>query len=150
MLLDNLTFKIVTQSTPLISFDIILKLNGSYLLGLRNNRPARGYWFVPGGRIFKDESLNSAFIRVTRQETGTGYELKDATPLGVYEHFYQDNFFDESYSTHYVVLGYLLNIISVPEQLPYSQHVEYKWFTKEELMLNPNVHENTKAYFQTL
>lgn len=56
--LDATTFETVVASTPLISIDLLVKnKKGEYLLGLRNNRPAQGYWFVPGGRIQKTKHL---------------------------------------------------------------------------------------------
>lgn len=43
---------------------------GQVLLGQRLNRPAQGYWFVPGGRIHKDETMTQAFARLTKEELG--------------------------------------------------------------------------------
>ncbi|MBJ6922853.1 GDP-mannose mannosyl hydrolase, partial [Vibrio cholerae] len=46
--LDELTFKTVVASTPLVSMDLIVRNRyGQVLLGLRTNRPAQGFWFVP-------------------------------------------------------------------------------------------------------
>jgi hypothetical protein len=40
---------------PLVSIDLIIRDNADrVLLGLRNNEPAKGYFFVPGGIILKD------------------------------------------------------------------------------------------------
>ena len=39
-------FKAVIASTPLVSIDlIVMNSQGEILMGLRNNRPAQGYWF---------------------------------------------------------------------------------------------------------
>lgn len=55
--LDVTTFETVVASAPLISIDLLVENEqGQYLLGLRKNRPAQGYWFVPGGRVQKNES----------------------------------------------------------------------------------------------
>ena len=73
--LDVTTFETVVASTPLISIDLLVQNeHGEYLLGLRNNRPAQGYWFVPGGRVLKNETLDGAFKRLTFEELGI--ELK--------------------------------------------------------------------------
>jgi colanic acid biosynthesis protein WcaH len=59
--LDKELFSTVIESTPLISIDLVVKNNlGQTLLGQRLNKPAKGFWFVPGGRILKDESLATA------------------------------------------------------------------------------------------
>ncbi|HGY7193620.1 TPA: NUDIX domain-containing protein, partial [Escherichia coli] len=62
MFLDDNAFKNIIRNTPLISIDLIIQNEkDEYLVGKRNNRPARGFWFVPGGRILKDESLDNGF-----------------------------------------------------------------------------------------
>ena len=59
------TFKTIVASTPLISIDLlVLDPQNNVLLGKRVNRPAQGFWFVPGGRVLKDESIEQAFIRL--------------------------------------------------------------------------------------
>lgn len=50
------------DATPLVAIDLIVpNQNGGYLLGHRVNKPAQGFWFVPGGRIRKNERLDDAF-----------------------------------------------------------------------------------------
>jgi colanic acid biosynthesis protein WcaH len=64
MFLEKDTFKTVIASTPLVSIDLVVtNQNGEALLGKRLNRPAKDFWFVPGGRILKEESLAAAFRR---------------------------------------------------------------------------------------
>lgn len=126
------------------------------LLGLRNNRPARGFWFVPGGRIVKNEPMRTALSRIAEQELGLGDfvssgELK-ALFLGPYEHMYQDCFAgDIGVSTHYVVLAYK---IAVPSDfaLPEAdeQHAELKWWSIQNALASDEVHQYTKNYFSDL
>ncbi len=109
MWLPDQVFKTVIQSTPLISIDLVVRNEkNEVLLGKRLNAPAKDYWFVPGGRIQKDESLDDAFKRLINEELGLNLNIKrlETNFLGVYEHFYDDNVFDELTSTHYIVLGY--------------------------------------------
>jgi colanic acid biosynthesis protein WcaH len=69
--LEKQVFTTVIDSTPLVSIDLLVEnTDGKVLLGYRNNRPAKGYWFVPGGRILKDESMDDAFKRLTLAELG--------------------------------------------------------------------------------
>ena len=53
-------FKTLVNSAPLISIDILLKHNDKILLGRRINRPAKNYFFSPGGRIYKNETIEIA------------------------------------------------------------------------------------------
>ena len=42
----------VVRDAPLVSVDLIVRdAQGLVLIGLRQNRPAQGSWFVPGGVI---------------------------------------------------------------------------------------------------
>ena len=148
MFLDKETFRTVVRSAPLVSIDlVVINSLGQVLLGQRTNRPAQGFWFVPGGRILKNEAMAAAFLRLSKAELGFASELGDAEFLGVYEHFYTDNFSGTDFSTHYVVLGYRLVHDLDLNSLPDAQHHSYRWFDVAELLASVQVHDNTKAYF---
>ena len=119
---------------------------GRLLVGKRVNRPARGTWFVPGSRLVKDERLDDAFLRITREELGLAMARTSASFLGLFEHFYEDNLLEETgYGTHYVVLAHELRVTgNLP--LPKDQHAEYRWVTDAQALADPLVHPNTKAY----
>ncbi|MDO6567901.1 GDP-mannose mannosyl hydrolase [Alteromonas sp. 1_MG-2023] len=147
--LEKNVFTTVINSTPLVSIDLLIENpQGQVLLGYRNNRPAEGYWFVPGGRILKDESMNKAFKRLTLAELGLVFERKDAEFLGPYEHFYNDYVFGEGVTTHYVVLGYKLVCDLDISSLPSAQHNKFKWFEKCDMLASDNVHEHSKWYVE--
>lgn len=146
--LDPAVFRTVVENTPLISIDLIVKnARGEVLLGLRQNRPAKNSWFVPGGRIFKDESFADAFQRIGREELGLEVNLRDGTFLGVFEHFYRDNFSSLDFSTHYVVHGYELIVDDRVLALPLEQHGAYCWFDIHSMLSHSDVHQYTKNYF---
>ncbi|QGN38808.1 GDP-mannose mannosyl hydrolase [Klebsiella oxytoca] len=148
MFLDDNAFKNVIKNTPLISIDLVIQNEkNEYLVGKRNNRPARGFWFVPGGRVQKDESLDNGFCRLTQNEVGIMRGRSESTLLGIFEHFYDDNFFGSEFSTHYIVLAYKLSFISKDLVFPHDQHNEYQWMSVDEILTNNLVHFNTKAYF---
>jgi colanic acid biosynthesis protein WcaH len=143
-------FKFIVKATPLVSIDLIIENPaGEILLGWRNNMPAKQYWFVPGGRILKDEHFADAFRRVMNAETGMNVELSSATFLGVYEHLYPDENFtgDNGFSTHYIVIAIRVKLEHHPALLPKEQHAEYWWATIDDILEDPNVHTNTKNYF---
>ncbi len=148
-MLDNTTFKTVIDSTPLVSIDLVVRnREGKVLLGLRLNRPAKDFWFVPGGRILKNESLAAAFKRLTVNELGCAIDIKDARYLGLYEHFYTDSIYSDV-STHYVVSGFevILPASQNNSKLPAEQHGDYRWFSEEDLMASDEVHIHSKWYF---
>ncbi|PSU88001.1 GDP-mannose mannosyl hydrolase [Photobacterium kishitanii] len=148
--LDKQTFQTVVAHTPLISLDLIVEnIDGQVLLGQRLNKPAQGYWFVPGGRVLKDETMEHAFSRLTREELGVELQLSDATLIGPFEHFYDDNFSGDDFTTHYVVLGYRLTLDVLLNHLPQEQHAHYQWLDVAALLGADDVHYHTKLYFIT-
>lgn len=152
-LLSTNVFKLVVDATPLVSIDLVVSdAAGRILLGLRKNRPAQGFWFVPGGRVRKNETLNMAFRRLTIAEIGLELSRDDARFLGVYEHQYLDSFFGsdtDSPNTHYIVLAYSIAKSSLSQNgLPLSQHEGFRWWTADEAIDSAVVHQYTKAYFQ--
>jgi len=155
MWLNGDVFRTVVASTPLVSIDLVVRnSSGDILLGHRMNRPAKGYWFVPGGRILKNEALDDAFLRLTQTELGHCFKREEARLLGVYEHFYEDSVFggkETDPDTHYVVLGYQLNLpANFQLEPPVEQHASYRWWSVEEMQQSVDVHENTRAYLRAL
>jgi len=142
--IEATAFKGVIANTPLVSVDLIVKNEGKVLLGRRVNKPARGTWFTLGGRVLKNEMINSAIRRIAKTELGA--ELT-STPrfIGVFEHLYDDGIFDHV-STHYLNLGYEVEVSDLQE-LPDDQHDDYRWFELEELMQSDEVHDYVKDYF---
>jgi colanic acid biosynthesis protein WcaH len=142
----------IIDGTPLVSIDLIIRNGkGEVLLGKRVNRPARGYWFVPGGRILKNEPIENAIRRISRTELGFEISLSQARLLGAYDHIYDDNFLgEEGISTHYVVLGFAYDAGDGQEFRPDDQHSAMKWWPVAALMSSPVVHPNTRAYFKQL
>jgi len=147
--LSESTFLTVVANTPLVSFDLIVRNQaGQVLLGLRNNRPAQGYWFVPGGRIMKDERLAEAFLRITENELGQSIPLSEGKFLGVFQHLYEDNFSNqEGISTHYIVFGVEISADEVLAQKPLAQHSDWRWWSIQDLLASAVVHPYTRAYF---
>lgn len=146
--LEATTFETVVASTPLISIDLLVENErGEFLLGLRRNRPAQGFWFVPGGRVLKGETLDAAFKRLTRVELGVELERSQARFIGLYEHFYDDSVFGEQPKTHYVVLGHHLKVGKSNIKLGQEQHASSQWVAAE-FIHNLSSHRYTRDYFE--
>ena len=144
-MLDDATFKTIIDSAPLISIDILLKKDNKILLGKRINKPAQGYFFSTGGRVNKNETIDSAMARIAKNELNV--ELKYIPKfIGVFEHFYDDSIY-ENVSTHYVNLAYEYEVKEIPD-LPADQHNEYQWFPIDELLESKQVHKYVKDYFR--
>jgi len=149
-LLSHTDLHTVVRLAPLISIDFIIRNpRRDVLLGWRNNEPAKGSYFVPGGMILKNERMADAFARLLKREANFDAKIADARLLGAYEHFYDNNRFgDPAFGTHYVTLGYELMIGDTATLQADVQHSEFRWWAERDLLASDQVHDNTKAYYR--
>jgi colanic acid biosynthesis protein WcaH len=148
MSLPNSAFRNVVKNTPLVSIDLVITdPSGAVLMGWRENEPAKRTWFVPGGRIRKDEKIADAFERIIRTETGLVKRLDESRFGGVYEHLYSTNCFEDAgFGTHYCVLAYLIRLGERPHITIDSQHTRMEWLTPS----SADIHPYSRAYFDLL
>jgi len=76
-MLDDQIFKTVIDATTLVSIDLIAENNGKILLGKRKNKPAQGFYFTTGGRIYKNEHINDAIKRIAKCEIEELFESRE-------------------------------------------------------------------------
>jgi colanic acid biosynthesis protein WcaH len=79
-------FATCLRHMPQPCVDLIVEYDGGILVARRENEPASGEWFWPGGRLYKGERLDEAVHRVAREELSLDVELVER--LGVSEHFW--------------------------------------------------------------
>lgn len=141
-------FKSAVDSLALVSIDLIVQCDGRYLVGRRNNQPASGSWFVPGGRILKNEPIPDALHRTILEELGLQRPRGAVALRGIFEHFYSVDFTgDVGASTHYIVLAHDVVLSRIPESLPCAQHTQYQWLSRSDILAHQDVHRYTKSYF---
>src|ERR1035437_8231151 len=86
-------FETVIRLTPLVAMDMIVRSpEGLVLVGRRTNEPSKGYFFFPGGRITKNETLAAAFRRISLAELGAEKRIEEARFLGAFEDFYTTHY----------------------------------------------------------
>lgn len=131
-------WKVIIQNTPLVSVDLVVQYDEQVLLGKRTNEPAKGEWFVPGGRVLKHEQLEDAVHRIAKEELGIAVTIDRR--LGVYEHFYDVADIEDVGGKHYIPIAYL---VTAKEKRSCSdnQHEDIQWFNSpfNELDLHPYV-----------
>jgi len=140
----------VVAATPLVSIDLVVRDDeGRMLAGWRVNEPARDTWFVPGGRILKDETVAAAMRRISHAELGVALTLDEVRFLGVFDHIYDTNFACvPGIGTHYVCLAYEVLVPVAWSALPADQHARWTWLAPG--TTQRDVHPNTLAYFTAL
>lgn len=83
-------YKQILEVIPILCVDVVIRnARGEYLLVKRANAPLKGRWWVIGGRVRKNETLEHAVIRKLRQETSL--TVRKMRPIGYYEDTFQDN-----------------------------------------------------------
>lgn len=142
-------FAVVVERTVLCAIDLVVRNpRGEVLIGLRKNKPAQGYWFVPGGRIFKGETAADALGRVAQEEVGVALHASDVRLLGVFDHIYEDNVFGcPGIGTQYVVIACEADV-GADVAASTQQHEEQRFAPVEAILEDPLVHDYTKNYFR--
>ncbi|EMA58516.1 NUDIX domain-containing protein [Halorubrum lipolyticum] len=97
-------WRTIVANVPLVSVDLVIEHDGGVLLGKRENEPAKGEWFVPGGTVFKNERRTDAVHHVAEAELDEPVVIDEC--LGTYEHFYETADVDGVDSKHYLATGY--------------------------------------------
>lgn len=125
--IDDDDWATIVANVPIPSVDLVVCYEGGILLGRRANDPAKGEWFVPGGRIRKGERLRKAVHRVADEELDVDVTVRE--PLGSYDHLYDTSDVDGVESKHYVANGFVVEPQSDPlAGVPDDQHDEFRLF----------------------
>jgi colanic acid biosynthesis protein WcaH len=125
--IDPEDWAVVVANTPVPSVDLVVRHDGGVVLGRRTNEPARGEWFVPGGRVRKGERLAEAVDRVARAELGVEVAVRER--LGAHDHLYDTSDVEGVEGKHYVANGFLVDPRGDPlAGAPDDQHDELRLF----------------------
>ena len=147
-ILDKNLWKSIVENMPIPAKDLLFysKKKG-LLMGKRMNKPAKNYYFVPGGRVFKNESRNDAIKRISIQEVDFSIDSEQCFSIGVYDHFYDDSIWENTnITTHYIIEAILIPIEDNQEKFNVdSQHSDFLWINESNID-TLNVHEYSKKY----
>ncbi|MFC6993167.1 GDP-mannose mannosyl hydrolase [Haladaptatus sp. GCM10025707] len=126
----------IVRNVPLVSVDLVIRHEGGVVLGLRENEPVRGEWFVPGGTVMKNETLTDAAHRVARDELCINVTIEER--LGTFEHFYNTSEIAGVDSKHYLATAFVVTL-NVDELSPDEQHSQLRVFEPPYENLHPYV-----------
>lgn len=127
----------IVRNVPIVSVDLVIECNDGVVLGQRENEPAKGEWFVPGGRVQKFESLTDAVHRIAREELDIDVTIQRR--LGVYEHMYDESDVSESDGKHYVANAFVVQVIDESSLSADEQHGSLRVFDEPPEDLHPYV-----------
>lgn len=70
MVIPQPEFEQIITRVPIVCVDIAVYYQNRVLLIKRADEPARGEWWLPGGRLYKGETLEQCALRKAKEETG--------------------------------------------------------------------------------
>ena len=82
-------YRKIVDTMPILCMDCIVVHEGKYLLVKRKNKPLKGVYWLPGGRVLKNETLEQAAIRKMKEEIGV--DVKIIKLAGFHEFLYEEN-----------------------------------------------------------
>ncbi len=147
-------WKQCVNSMPIFGIDLLIFcLNRGLLMGRRSNNPAKDKFFVPGGRVYKNEKMSDAFNRILTSETNLNFSYEESISIGLYEHFYDvSNWSSKECSTHYIIEARFIEI--QPTHLDFKinlseQHSNFKWVSLDDSNLE-DIHLYSKLYLNKI
>ena len=88
----------IHRSVPLCCVDLVVLYRGKLLFVKRANEPAKGEWWLIGGRVLRGETLVAAARRLLRSEAGL--DIERVEKLGCDETFFDTDPFGHGAGTH--------------------------------------------------
>ena len=107
----------IIKLMPIVSVEALIVIDESLLFLKRKNRPAKGQWWFPGGRIYMGESLEDTLSREVKEETGL--EVSFHKFINVYSRVFPER--------HDMTIAYLCTCKEGKIELN-DEHSEHKLF----------------------
>lgn len=141
MIEQNL-YKKIQELLPICCVDLVIKnKEGEFLLIKRKNQPAKGQWWIAGGRIKKGEKLEKAALRKAKEETGLDVILEKQ--LGAKGTIFNKGVFGKK--VHTINIIFLAQAKGKKKVKLDSQSADFQWFKK----INPNWHSYLKKVLKS-
>ena len=126
--LNSAPYQKIHNSLPIVCVDIVLKTaEGKFLLVKRKEEPAKDNWWLVGGRVFKNESLESAARRKVQEEIGLVVEKVEKL-IGGYELIFKEDPYGHENGTHTIVACFMSEIENTENLKLDNFHSQYKLF----------------------
>ncbi len=140
--IDRSLYRKIFEVLPIPCVDIVIEHGGKFLLCRRKNKPMKDAWWLIGGRVYKNETLERAALRKAREEAGIkGAKIEKF--LGTESTFFKNSAFGPS--THTINSVFLVKTRAVPVLIPDDQSSDFRWFSKIETKWHPYVRNMLRA-----
>lgn len=137
--IEEKLYRQCVDSIPIVTVDVLLFDENlmQTVLFRRENKPLQGLYYSIGGRVYKNENILNAAIRISKTEASLELNKGDLIFGGVTEEIFHDSSF-AGINAHNVNIFY--GLIIKKEKLIVKcddQHSGYKWFHVEDQNLHP-------------
>lgn len=113
---------------PILCVDLLIIHEDKCLLLKRDNEPAKGQFWFPGGRVRKFESIENAAIRIAKEETSLNCEYKKIISVEETVFLKKENMYTDVHTINICCGMIPLSI----EHLRFDRyHNDYKWVDKQ-------------------
>lgn len=131
-------YKQILENIPIPCVDIVIFHKGKVLLVYRKEEPAKGKWWIPGGRIHKNEKLTDAVIRKVKEETNLKVRIEKQ--IGGYEYMSDRGIYNDlKTGTNAIAVNYLVTLLEEQEIKIDNTSLNYRWIDKIEEDLDPYI-----------
>ena len=124
MLIVDHLYRTIQEYLPIACVDLLIECDGKILLLRRDNEPAKGEYWFPGGRIYKNETIRTAALRKAREETNLNCEFKKIISV-------EESLFKKKnlmlVDIHTINVCCLLNVIDLENFKLDKFHTDHKW-----------------------
>lgn len=128
-LIPDAEYQRIRRQMPIPCVDLlVVKLSGEILLVERANEPARGYWWLPGGRVGFGETRANAALRKLREECGL--RAVSARELGTFDLFLGTEDVDQK--SHAITTVFRLEVDDDTALMLDDQALTACWRSKQE------------------
>jgi len=132
-------YKEILENIPICCVDVAVLDGNRVLLVKRKDEPAKDHWWIPGGRIYKNEKLKDAAIRKVYEETGIKIKIKKL--IGTYEFFWHKGFFSALRTgAHTIDVTFLAEPLNKDPKIKLDKaSSDYKWINRIEEDFHPYI-----------
>jgi len=130
-------YRIILENVPLVCVNVIIPKDNAVLVVYRLEESAKGEWWIPGGRVYKNEKLGDTAVRIARQEVGLDVTVKKL--VGIYDEMFDKGALpDLKNGVHYASVIFLCEALDDDQEIKLDEtSSDYRWIDKIEEGLHP-------------
>jgi colanic acid biosynthesis protein WcaH len=113
----------IIKTMPLFCVDFLIRCKDKYLLIKRSEEPVKGIYWVIGGRMMFNETLDELAVRVQTREIGRYFNNRKSIAFANY--FFPD--VPNGRATHTPTMLYLVEVDEMFKPKLDSTHLDYIW-----------------------